>query len=82
MPQDAGWIWDMIKPIGDDLEAVIELKSGILAGDVRDSPSEQELGSLVLRDKGTWKETSRAFGSLDPIACSELFRDIAMMDGL
>jgi len=76
---EAGYFYYVME-LADDLEAVLELKSGILAGDVRDSPSEQELGGLSLRDKGTWKESSRTFGSLDTIACSEIFRDIAMME--
>lgn len=79
MAQDAGWIWDMVKTIDDDLEAVLDLKGGILAGDMRESPAEQELGALHLRDRKDFAGSKRMFGSLDAIVTSELFRDIAIL---
>jgi hypothetical protein len=66
----------MIKPLDENLEAILELKSGILAGNMRESPAEQE---LVLRDRATHEQSKRNFGSLDPILASELLRDIATL---
>ncbi len=79
-PQDAGWIWDMVKPLGDDLEACIHLDGGILASAMSESPAEQGLGTLVLREKSSWKESKTRFGELDPVLTSELFRDLSLLD--
>ena len=78
MPQDAGWIWDMQKPLGDGALAVLGLGGGILAGDMRESPAEQKLESLALVEEATLKSGPK-LGDVDPVAVSELFRDLHAM---
>ncbi len=70
VPQDAGWIWDMRKDLGDGVSAELALGGGILAGDMRESPPEQELGAITLTAK---------ISTLDPIAFSELVRDVSLL---
>ena len=70
MPQDAGWIWDMRKDLGDGVSAELAIGGGILAGDMRESPPEQELGAITLTTK---------ISALDPIAFSELVRDVSLL---
>jgi hypothetical protein len=70
VPQDAGWIWDMRKDLGGGVSAELALGGGILAGDMRESPAEQELGAITLTTK---------IEALDPIAFSELVRDVSLL---
>jgi Domain of unknown function (DUF4132) len=78
MPQDAGWIWDMQKPLGDDVIAVLGLGGGILAGDMRESPAEQKLEELTILEEAT-HTTGPKLGELDPVVVSEVFRDLALL---
>lgn len=68
--QDAGWIWDMRKDLGGGVTAELAIGGGILAGDMRESPAEQELGAITLTAK---------VATLSPIAFSELVRDVTML---
>jgi hypothetical protein len=68
-PQDAGWIWNMVKPLAGGFEADLALKGGICMGYMEGTPSEQELGPLSLRPRGT-------LGDLSPTVFSELVRDL------
>jgi hypothetical protein len=70
VPQDAGWIWDMRKDLGGGVSAELAIGGGILAGDMRESPPEQELGAITLTAK---------ISTLDPIAFSELVRDVSLL---
>jgi hypothetical protein len=74
--QDAGWIWAMVKPLTDNLEASLDLEGGILAGDMSESPSEQKLKSITLVKRGKSGGTV-ALGEIPALLFSELVRDIA-----
>jgi hypothetical protein len=80
MPQDAGWIWDMQKPLGDGRLALLGLGGGILAGDMRESPAEQKLEALSLVEEDSHKEGPK-LGDLDAVSASELLRDVALLVG-
>ncbi|CAN5246468.1 hypothetical protein BH09MYX1_BH09MYX1_66960 [soil metagenome] len=74
MPQDAGWIWDMQKPLTGGIIATIVLGEGILAGDMAESAKEQTLGALTLSKRG--KDDAPKFGELEALVFSELVRDL------
>jgi hypothetical protein len=76
-PQDAGGIYEMVKPIpGGTHEALLSFEPGILAGG-QDFDDQQTLGDVVVRKRGTWDQKGRMkLGELDPIVFSELVRDL------
>jgi hypothetical protein len=79
-PQDGGVVCWVEKPLGEG--AAIQLHvSGIYTGAIAESP-EQELGRVVIQRAGTWDESGRAaFGTLSPVAYSELLRDLDSLKG-
>jgi hypothetical protein len=80
MPQDAGWIWDMVKPLPGEIEAELRLDGGILAGNMSESPEEQKLGTVTLRKVGTYDDTGKvALGDLADVVFSELVRDLELL---
>ncbi|NOU33341.1 MAG: DUF4132 domain-containing protein, partial [Polyangiaceae bacterium] len=78
-PQDAGWIWDMHKDLPDGVLATLPIGGGILAGNMADSPKDQELGSVTLAVRG--RDDAVPLHSLDPIVFSELVRDLEELRG-
>ena len=74
-PQDAGWIWDMTKPLGPDLHAILSLDGGLLAGAMAESPPTQTLKDVVL-SKNTWGADPLPLGTLTPLQFTELVRDL------
>ncbi|MFK8004316.1 MAG: WGR and DUF4132 domain-containing protein [Polyangiales bacterium] len=76
-PQDAGWIWELRKPLGGGLEANLGIGGGLLAGDMSESPSEQSLDSLQVRKEHTYDDAGLVSPhELSPVALSELIRDL------
>lgn len=76
-PQDAGWIWELRKPLGGGLEANLGIGGGLLAGDMSESPSEQSLDSLQVRKENTYDDAGLVSPhELSPVALSELIRDL------
>jgi predicted DNA-binding WGR domain protein len=74
--QDGGWIGWFEKSLPGGLEAQIDLEPGTIVGDINYEPK-QTLGLLTLRKAGTWNEGGMcAFATLNPIARSELLRDL------
>jgi hypothetical protein len=75
MPQDAGWVWDMYKPLGG-FRAELELKGGFCIGYMEGTPAEQELGDLVLHPESGSDKSNVSLGELAPSVFSELVRDL------
>ena len=78
-PQDAGWIWDMEKPLPDGIVATLGLGDGILAGDMSESAPEQTLKEVTLSKRGS--DGALALGDLAPLVFSELVRDLEELRG-
>ncbi|HET9930607.1 MAG TPA: DUF4132 domain-containing protein, partial [Polyangiaceae bacterium] len=76
VPQDAGWVWDMYKPLGGDFRAELELKGGFCVGYMEGTPAEQELGDLKLQIESGSERTKASFSELPPSVFSELVRDL------
>ncbi len=74
-PQDAGWVWEMNKRIGD-VELTLPLGGGLCMGWHEGTPSEQELGAVSIEKVGGGKAT---FGQLSPVVFSELVRELEML---
>lgn len=81
-PQDAGWIWDLRKPLGHDtegngIEAILDIGGGLLAGDMSESPTEQSIDSLRVRKEHTYDDAGLVSPkAMSKAAYSELIRDI------
>ena len=77
--QDAGWVGWFTKRVGDGLEVQMDLDPGTIIGEPSYEP-EQRIPGLTLRKAGTWGgEAEVPFGQLDPIAASELLRDVDLL---
>ncbi|MBK9263149.1 MAG: DUF4132 domain-containing protein [Polyangiaceae bacterium] len=74
-PQDAGWIWDMYKPLPGGLTATLDLRTGI-AADMQMTEPKQEIGSIFVSHKQNSKFT---LGDLQPVVYSELVRDLVQL---
>ena len=70
--QDAGWVYDMNKPLPGGFEASFSLGGGLCMGAPDMNPPLQELDGLGLARKGGGKAT---FGELSPTVFSELVRE-------
>lgn len=68
-PQDAGWIWEWLKPLPGNQHASLELRTGIGA-DMQMTEPKQELGGLSVSAK---------LGELSPVVFSELVRDLVQL---
>ena len=78
--QDAGWVGEFTKYVGDDWQVDLQLDPGTVVGDLSYEPK-QKLPSLSLRRRGSYDQNGLiAFGELDPILASEVLRDIDMLD--
>ncbi|HET9955980.1 MAG TPA: WGR and DUF4132 domain-containing protein [Polyangiaceae bacterium] len=75
VPQDAGWVWDMYKPLGE-FRAELELKGGFCVGYMEGTPPEQELGDLKLHLESGSERAKALFSEVSPSVFSELVRDL------
>ncbi|MBC7978130.1 MAG: DUF4132 domain-containing protein, partial [Myxococcales bacterium] len=81
-PQDAGWVWDMHKPLPGGLRAVLGLDGGIAIGYMEGTPAEQKLKSVELFRESEWSAAKDlTFAALSPAVFSELVRDLEGMRG-
>ena len=77
--RDGGWLGWFSRPVGDGLEAQIELDPGTHIADLDGEPA-QRIPSITLREAGTWDAAGLVrFDQLDPIAASELLRDADLL---
>ncbi len=77
--QDAGWVGWFSKPLGEDLEAELQLDPGMVVGDLSFEPK-QRFPALLLRRRGTWGADGQVpFAQLSAVALSELLRDLELM---
>lgn len=75
-PQDAGWVWDMYKPLGT-ARAELELKGGFCIGYMEGTPAEQALGNVTLHpEHGTDGPSKPTFADVPRSVFSELVRDL------
>lgn len=83
-PQDAGVVGWMEKPLPGGRTAILDLDPGLYTGMLSESP-EQTLGSTTIVEAGTeyfWSNQGTVLlGQLDPIAFSELVRDLEALRG-
>ncbi|MRG93902.1 WGR and DUF4132 domain-containing protein [Polyangium spumosum] len=75
-PQDAGWIWDMYKPLSGGWTATLHLRTGISA-DMQMTEPKQEIGEVHV-SKGR-NHDSVKLGTLGPVVFSELVRDLVQL---
>ncbi len=76
-PQDAGWVWDVWKPLPGGIVAEMGIQGGICMGYMEGTPTEQKLGSVSLRKKDEWQASKElTLASLSAAVFSELVRDI------
>jgi len=75
-PQDAGWVWDMYKPLGNGFRAELELKGGFCVGYMEGTPPEQPLGDVTLSPEGGSDKSQVSFSELPASVFSELVRDL------
>ncbi len=76
-PQDAGWVWDVWKPLPGGIVAEMGIQGGICMGYMEGTPTEQKLGSVSLRKKDEWQASKDlTFAALSPAVFSELVRDV------
>ena len=75
--QDAGCIWYFSKPLGAERQIELRLDPGLIVGMVDEYP-DQTLGAVITGSIGRWGDIQQpsALSSLDPIAASELVRDL------
>jgi predicted DNA-binding WGR domain protein len=79
IPQDAGVIHEMMKPLADGRWMSLKLTEGLWAGYMAETP-EQNLGVLTIStDKSSWTENTAKLDSVDSIEMSEVLRDLEMM---
>ncbi|TNE91007.1 MAG: DUF4132 domain-containing protein [Deltaproteobacteria bacterium] len=78
-PQDAGCIWEYLKPLPGGLEASLELDPGLFAG-AAEYNEDQKLGELWLRKAGAWhKQDRKTWGSVSAVTFSELVLDLSTL---
>lgn len=75
--QDGGGIWYFIKPLVGDLAIELSFEPGIIVGLVDEYP-QQTLLQLQVGRPSAWgdMQDTKPFATLDPIAASELIRDM------
>ena len=77
--QDAGWVGEFSKRVGDGLQVDLQIDPGTVVGDLSYEPK-QKLPSLSLRRANTWDDTGLVkFSALDPILASEVLRDVELL---
>jgi hypothetical protein len=77
-PQDAGWIYWMVKPLPGQFKATLGLDGGICVGYMEGTPPEQKLEGVHI--EGTGRKKAK-ISQLSPIAFSELVRDVEQLRG-
>lgn len=80
MPQDAGVIHDMEKPLPGGWRAVADLSEGLAVGALDYFP-EQSITRVIVGTPGKWTVDAKTFGELDEITASELIRDLEGLRG-
>jgi predicted DNA-binding WGR domain protein len=75
-PQDAGWVWEMNKHIGE-LELSLPLGGGLCMGWSEGTPSDQELGAVSISKRDGSKAT---FDMLPPVIFSEIVRELLHLE--
>ncbi|WP_386070450.1 DUF4132 domain-containing protein [Tahibacter sp. UC22_41] len=78
--QDGGGIWYFTKPLTRDLVIELSFEPGIIVGIVDEYP-EQTLLELQVGRLGDWGDMhdAKPFAVLDPVAASELIRDMQLL---
>lgn len=77
--QDAGWVHQFHKRVGEELQVDLELDPGTVVGEMSYEPR-QKVPEVTLRRPGTWdKDGLVNFGELDPILTSEVLRDLDLL---
>ena len=77
--QDAGWVGQFERPVGDGLSIELELDPGTIVGDPSYEPK-QRIPRIVLRRQGTWGDDGlESFDRLHPVAASEMLRDADLL---
>jgi hypothetical protein len=71
--QDAGWVWDMWKPLAGDFEVTFGIEGGLCMGAPDMNPATQKLDGVSIAKVAGGKAT---FGQLTPTAFSELVREL------
>jgi hypothetical protein len=72
-PQDAGWIWEMWRPLEGGIVAEFGLDGGICAGSPDMNPTTQKIGAIHFRRGDERKQVG--LEALSPIVLSELSRE-------
>ncbi|MBK6464836.1 MAG: DUF4132 domain-containing protein [Myxococcales bacterium] len=72
-PQDAGWVWDMWRPLGDGLVATFGLDGGFCMGAADMNPTTQKVTAVHFHRGDDSKAI--ALGKISPILLSELARE-------
>lgn len=80
MPQDAGVIHDIEKPLPGGWRAVADLSEGLAVGALDYFP-EQSITRVIVGTPGKWTVDAKTFGELDEITASELIRDLEGLRG-
>jgi hypothetical protein len=77
--QDAGWVGEFIKQVGEDWQVDLQLDPGTVVGDMSYEPK-QKLSTLTLRQRGSYDKSGLIpFSKCDPILASEVLRDIDLL---
>jgi len=71
--QDAGWVWDMWKPLPGNFEVTFGIDGGLCMGAPDMNPATQKLDGVGIAMVAGGKAT---FGQLTPTAFSELVREL------
>jgi predicted DNA-binding WGR domain protein len=74
--QDAGWVWDMWKPLPGDFEVTFGIEGGLCMGAPDMNPPTQKLDGVGIAKVAGGKAT---FGQLTPTAFSELVRELGSL---
>lgn len=77
--EDAGWVGQFERRIGDGLSIELELDPGTIVGDPTYEPK-QRIPRIVLRRQGTWGDDGlETFERLHPVLASEVLRDAELL---
>ncbi|ROZ74313.1 DUF4132 domain-containing protein [Ramlibacter sp. WS9] len=77
--QDAGWVGEFTRRLGEGLEVDVSLDPGTIVGDMSYEPR-QRMPEVTLRKTGTYgNEGLVPFGQLDAILASEILRDLDLL---
>ncbi len=74
--QDAGWVWDMWKPLPGNFEVTLAIDGGLCMGAPDMNPATQKLDGVRIAKVAGGEAT---FGQLTPTAFSELMRELVSL---